>query len=96
MALESYPGDPMANYNLANALVRLGRHDEAIDAFQRAIASKPRVSYLRHNYAILLARGGRLEEAERQLRMAVQLDPAATESIRAMERVQAMRAGGQP
>jgi tetratricopeptide (TPR) repeat protein len=92
VALARYPKDAMANFNLANALVRLNRLPESLPAFDRAIEAEPTVANVRHNYAITLAKLGRLEEAEQQLKKAVALDLKSVASMQALAKVQAMRA----
>ncbi len=66
-----------SHYNLAGVLARLGRTDEAIANFRRAIDLKPGFAPAHGNLALALAAAGRYEEAAGQLELARALDPRA-------------------
>lgn len=59
----------------AYALRSLGRHDEAIDAFQRAIDINPSVSNARHLMYISMQRVGRIRDSFKMIDDAIRLDP---------------------
>jgi tetratricopeptide (TPR) repeat protein len=52
-------------------------YDKAIDAYGKALALKPDDAAYHNNYALLLARAGKMEEAKGELTKAAQLDPTA-------------------
>ena len=55
---------PEAAYNRANALVLLGRYDEAIDSYRRAIAQRPDWVEARRNMELAALRRARLAPPE--------------------------------
>ena len=63
-AVDTNPNSGMAWSNLSFALTTAGRHDEAIDAAQRAVRFAPPLTFA---LGIAYARGGRLEEARQAL-----------------------------
>ncbi len=76
-ALELRPDDPMAYSNLGNALQQMGRLQEALAAYRRALgtpegAARPET----HNdFGVALARAGQMAEATEEFREAVRLNP---------------------
>ena len=50
---------------------------KAIEAYNKAIALKPDDAAYHNNYALLLARAGKMDEAKGELQKAAQLEPAA-------------------
>ena len=62
-------------YNLANALSDLGRTDEAIGHYRRAVDHEPGLVLARFNLALLLLAKGLPDEAIVQLRAAVKTKP---------------------
>jgi tetratricopeptide (TPR) repeat protein len=80
VALE--PDNGTMHYNLANALGRLGRVDEALEQYERAAAAprwKPPPT-LFNNWAYLLITKGLFAEAAEKARVAVRMDPAYAEA----------------
>ncbi len=72
------PGyDPRsATYNnVGAALSADGKHAEAIEALERALALEPGFAGARNNYGSVLASQGRIDEALQQFREAVRLEP---------------------
>ncbi len=63
--------------NLGVARARLGRRDEARDAYRRAIAIDPKFPSPRLNLGVLLLEAGELRAASEQLEEAARLDPTA-------------------
>lgn len=61
--------------NLANVLVEEGRHDEALAAYDRALAERPAYANGRLARAGLLRKIGRVDEAEAELRAILAADP---------------------
>ncbi|NNE43917.1 MAG: tetratricopeptide repeat protein, partial [Gemmatimonadetes bacterium] len=70
------PDRPLAHNNLGLEYHRAGRHDEALAAFDRAIALNPTYALPHTNRGLALARLGRIPEAVRAFETAVELDPA--------------------
>jgi Tfp pilus assembly protein PilF len=73
-ALEIHPRYPLALNELGGQYMRLGRLDDAADAFGAASKLVPDEPVLRINYGILLIRQKKYAEAEVQLARAVALD----------------------
>ena len=69
------PFGPLARVHLADYMSILGRHDEAIAEFRRALVMDPvsRV-YLGH-FSLILYRARRYDQAMEQCRKALELDP---------------------
>jgi tetratricopeptide (TPR) repeat protein len=57
------PNFANAHYNLGNLLVRLGRTDDAVASYRRAVESRPDFAEARHNLAYILAAERRRDEA---------------------------------
>lgn len=70
------PLNPLVNFRLADALLRAGQAREAADYFEKVIASGPRTADAYVGLATAYADLGRLDEAEKTLRLALDVDPA--------------------
>ena len=64
-----------SHHTLANALVQLGRLDDAKAAFEKALKINPDFSIALSNYGDCLKKLGLLELAEKHLQKSLQLDP---------------------
>lgn len=73
--LEARPDEPAALRMMAEAVARLGRHDEAEALLDRCLALAPGFTAARHNLATVLYRQGRSEEALAQLERLLAGDP---------------------
>jgi Flp pilus assembly protein TadD, contains TPR repeats len=73
--LERTPEDPQALHMLGYILVRRGQRAQGLAFIDRSIERAPRAAPFLNNRAQLLAEDGRIEDAVRDLRRAVQLDP---------------------
>ncbi len=65
------PGNPFAHNTLASLSYRAGRLREAARAYRRALELDPDRPAVRQNYGKLLRDMGRLEESEKELRLAL-------------------------
>jgi tetratricopeptide (TPR) repeat protein len=74
--LELVPDFVEAHNNIGTLLGALGRSDEAIEHFERAIALRPKLVTSHANLSVALYLQGRLEEAEMQYRRTLQIEPA--------------------
>jgi len=72
---DAFPGNAVAQYNLAIMLARAGRPDEAIARYREALRLKPDYFEARNNLGEALAGAGRWTEAIDQYREALRLDP---------------------
>jgi Flp pilus assembly protein TadD len=72
----------------ATCLERLERPEEAEDSYRRAIAADPWSAETRLNYGVFLAIGGRGEEARRQFRAGLAIDPNDGRIQRNLRRLQ--------
>jgi Flp pilus assembly protein TadD len=79
-ALAARPAWPQGWNALGTARLQAGDLEGAAAAHRQAIALAPDWSTAHHNLAVALQRLDREAEAERELRQAVELDPAAWES----------------
>jgi len=73
--LAVHPDHSAALVNLASALTRVGRSDEALACYERALRADARAPELWFNYANLLQRLDRRELAERAFREALARNP---------------------
>jgi serine/threonine protein kinase/Flp pilus assembly protein TadD len=69
------PDSPGSHLNLGNALNKMGRLDEAIDACRTAIRLKPDYSGPHNVLGAALYKQGKVSAAEREFRRAIALDP---------------------
>lgn len=73
-ALAVTSGNYVAHGNLGVALTALGRHDEAMDHYERAVALRPTYAKARLNLGNALARAGDTAAAEAAYREALRVD----------------------
>ena len=73
--LESVPTSVHVNSRLGTCLVKLGRLDEATEAYKTALETDPRNVLAHTNLGMVLGRLGRLEEALVHLDQAVEIEP---------------------
>jgi predicted O-linked N-acetylglucosamine transferase (SPINDLY family) len=73
--LAQRPGHPDALNNLGNALLQLGRSEEAIDACRQALAARPAYAEAHLNIGMALQKLGRLPEAIEAYRQALAVRP---------------------
>jgi tetratricopeptide (TPR) repeat protein len=74
-AVEVNPNHWRAQFNLAVALHRATRHDEALAAYERAAVMNPEDANTHANIGWILVKTGRDAEGVRALQVAVRLDP---------------------
>src|SRR5438093_523823 len=79
---EADPGNPFAYTTLATLAYRAGRLSEAARAFRRALELDPDRPAVRQNYGRLLRDMDRLEESEKELRLALGQTDAQDERAR--------------
>ncbi len=82
-ALEMLPADggvSQVSYNLAKALVLLGKIDDAIAHFRRVIEIRPDLPDVHHQLALALGRKGDLAQAMTHFRTAIALRPGDPEA----------------
>jgi len=73
--LTGAPNSPWVHMDLANALSREGRFDDAVTHYRRAIAIRPGYAKFHYNLGITLWRRGDLDEAIHHCRRALELMP---------------------
>jgi tetratricopeptide (TPR) repeat protein len=98
MALQIKPGYSAARVNLANALLQIGRVNEAIQNYQTALQIAPNDMAAHVNLADALFHQGRAEEATGHYETAIKLAESAgrqdvAEQLRAELKRQQMAAG---
>ena len=72
-------------------LYRLGRHDEAVDCFEKAVEIDPRSALDWSNLGANLRELGRLGEAETAYKKALALDPTLTLAMNGLAMVDDLR-----
>jgi tetratricopeptide (TPR) repeat protein len=75
-ALRMYPEYTDARCNLGVEYIRLRRYPEALEQFEKAVQAGPVSAMLYGNLAYSLAAVGRIQDAERAARHAIDLDPS--------------------
>lgn len=87
-----------AHQNLAGALLQLGQLEPALRHFAQAVELAPNEPQVRSNYALALARAGRLEDAAAQCEAALRLQPghAAAQALLAQVRRDLAARGAAP
>lgn len=73
-------GNYVAEFNLANALARAGRREEARAHFARTMALAPDFAPVHNTVGTLLAADGRTDEAIAEFRQSVRLDPGLADA----------------
>jgi tetratricopeptide (TPR) repeat protein len=74
-AQRRHPGDFWLNFNLANALGRRARWEEAIGYYRAALAVRPATPIVYYNLGVALRNKGDLDGAIAEYRKAIALDP---------------------
>lgn len=92
-ALETHPKDPAALYNLGNIYFRQCDLARARDCYESAIRWGPQHFLAHHNLGVLFVESNDLDAAEREFARAVEIEPKATNSARALARIRAMKDG---
>ena len=77
---ERKPQSAAAHYNVGTALTSAGLFDDAIAAYERALAIDPRYAKALNNLADTLMSAGRIAEAVPRYEQAVALDPSLPEA----------------
>ena len=73
--IEADPNDVQAIAALANYLGNLGRMEEAIQLYERALALTPDDTTLRLDFASALAAGGKMRDSEVQFNRVIEVEP---------------------
>jgi tetratricopeptide (TPR) repeat protein/SAM-dependent methyltransferase len=79
-AAELLPDDAGTHNNLANALKALGRLDDAVASYGRALAIKPDFAEAHYNLGVALKGLGKIEGAAASYRRALEINPAYAEA----------------
>jgi Flp pilus assembly protein TadD len=90
-AVEIDPAAYIDLNNLASIYVREGNEAAAVESLNRVIAIRPDYAVAYVNFGILHYEHGRYDEAERFLRHAYELQPARTDHLLALAKVQVAR-----
>jgi Tfp pilus assembly protein PilF len=80
MAAQLLPKDAGVHNNLANALGRLGRLDEAVTHYRRALQLRPDFAEAHNNLGHALLDLGRFDDAAASCRRAAELEPGLAEA----------------
>lgn len=78
----------VAHVNLGVELTRQGRHAEAAEQFQRALAIRPTLAKAHNGLGAALAQQGRHAEAAAHFREALRLEPGLTQARRNLQRLE--------
>ena len=74
---QAVPDKARKEFDRANALVKAGKHDEAIEHLRKAVAIFPQFLMAHNDLGAQLLEQGLLDEAEREFRRAIEIDPKA-------------------
>jgi Tfp pilus assembly protein PilF len=85
VALRQRPDRGETHYELAQALIRLGREQEALAEFSQAVRLKPDLADAHLNYGVALARAKRFSEAVAEFREVLRLNPQDQRAQRMLE-----------
>ena len=77
MALDPFP-EPWYDFELGKANQLTGRLDKAIAHFEAAVQKTPKWVLLRLHTAAAYVKAGRLQDAQREIDAALQLDPGTS------------------
>ena len=80
--LACMPDNATANTALGVALARQGRHDEAIDLYEKSLEIEPNAFYTHVQLAASLGRMGRFDEAMAHVERGLQIDPRSAMAYR--------------
>ncbi|HEY1337363.1 MAG TPA: tetratricopeptide repeat protein, partial [Bryobacteraceae bacterium] len=89
--LEKYPDDFNANYTIGDILLNRGKAADAVSYFQTALKTNPASVIAATELGVALFTAWRLEEAELQFQLALQLDPTYTDARFDLASVEAAR-----
>jgi tetratricopeptide (TPR) repeat protein len=78
--LRAYPGAGRIRSNLGAAYAGLGRYDEAVAEYRRALQTEPDPA-IRKNLALALQKGGRIREAADEAALLLQADPGNRDAL---------------
>jgi Ca-activated chloride channel family protein len=81
------PDDPLLSFNVASALSRLGRHEEAIAAYEAAAADPQLEAEALYGAANSLFQMGKLPEAAELYKRSLRIDPNDEDAKHNLERV---------
>jgi TolB-like protein/Tfp pilus assembly protein PilF len=90
-ALQLAPADGNAKVNLAGSLAAIGQVDEAVELMQQALASDPLHALWYNGLGFFLFTENRLDEAERAIRRAIELQPGASNFHYNLTRIEVQR-----
>ncbi len=82
---------PQVCLSLGDVLNTLGRSDDAVAAYQKAIEQVPHFALAHSRIGLIYARKGKINEAENALSRAVQLDPTSAEAMSVLGAISARR-----
>jgi tetratricopeptide (TPR) repeat protein len=78
---KSYPSDSELLVVLSNSYIGANKIDVAIDAFKTGVEQEPENKYYRYNYGVLLLGSENYEEAEKQFKKAIEIDPEYSNAV---------------
>lgn len=76
-----YPDDQEMSLALSNTLINLGRPEDAVSLFKKAVEDNPNDKYNRYNYGVVLLSVEDYDNAEKQFLAALELDPEYSNAI---------------
>ena len=81
LVVQHAPNNAQAHFNLGQAYYHLGRLDEAVGAFQRAVDLDETLAHAHFQLAVTYYRGGRFAECADRCRKALQYNPASVPAL---------------
>ena len=77
LSFPTYTTPEVAYYNMVEAYIRLGKPQEAQEAFRAAIQLEPTLVAAHYGLGLALSQGGRRDDAKASFRQARDIDPAS-------------------
>jgi protein O-GlcNAc transferase len=90
----TYVTPEVAYYNMGEAFIRLGKAQEAQEAFRAAIQLEPTMVAAHYGLGLALSQGGRRDDAKAAFRQARDMDPASPFSELAKTALKQLGEGG--
>jgi tetratricopeptide (TPR) repeat protein len=96
LSVSAYNAQHFANiYNeIGTSYAEMGELEQSVSAFAAAVKHNPDSAEFRNNYAFALATRGNLDDALREYKSAISLDPGNSYALDAIKEIEMQKAGG--
>lgn len=95
LSISAYNAQHFANIHndIGTSYAEMGELDQSISAFATAVKHNPDSAEFRNNYAFALMTAGKVEDAIREFKAALALDPANSYAQEAIRKIETQKAG---